>query len=95
MFVLVVVCVSASGMEAQALVPDGCQDTGWAHYPDIIKGLKWKLLGDYSICFSTTCVTLILSHYCDSVMYIEGSNMCAVELQLGLSVASRNAQRNK
>lgn len=35
------------------LGPDGCQDTGWAHYPDIIKRLKWEPFGDYSICFST------------------------------------------
>lgn len=41
------------------LGPDHCQDPGWAHYPDIIKGLKWKPFGDYSICLSATCVALI------------------------------------
>lgn len=46
------------------LGPDGCQDPGWAHYPDIIKGLKWKPIGDYSICFSTTCIALISACYC-------------------------------
>lgn len=28
------------------LGPDGCQDPGWAHYPDIIKGLKREPFGD-------------------------------------------------
>lgn len=28
------------------LGPDGCQDPGWAHYPDIIKGLKQEPFGD-------------------------------------------------
>lgn len=50
------------------LGPDGCQDTGWAQHPDIIKGLKWKPLGDYSICFSTTYATLISVHYFDGMM---------------------------
>lgn len=61
---------------SSSLGPDGCQDTGWAHYPDIIKGLKWKPFGDYSICFSTTCAPLISAHYCDGVMHSRGWTRC-------------------
>lgn len=54
------------------LGPDGCQDPGWAHYPDIIKGLKWKPFGDCSIWFSPKCLALIFARYCVSVGHSNG-----------------------
>lgn len=54
------------------LGPDGCQDPGWAHYPDIIKGLKWKPFGDCSIWFSPKCLALIFARCCVSVGHSNG-----------------------
>lgn len=45
---------------------DGCQDPGWAHYPDIIKGLKWKPFGDYSN-FTNFCTLLC---WCDAQQWL-------------------------
>lgn len=54
------------------LGPDGCQDTGWAHYPDIIKRLKWEPLGITLFVF----LPLISVHYCDGVIHSHGWTTC-------------------
>lgn len=44
-FTLAAVRISATGMKAQVWVLVGARSPGWAHYPDIIKGLKRKHFG--------------------------------------------------
>lgn len=68
------VCIGATGMEAQAW-SWCCQQSWLAHYPDIIKGLKWEHLGSRCICFSINCLALISAH-CGLTFSLRHTSYC-------------------
>lgn len=63
--------------------PGGCQAAGWARYPDIIRGLKWKPSGDYFVCLlsatQNTGFCWWRVHTCSKVLCAEH---CRLELNL-------------